>query len=93
MPVIYQLAQARKHVRLSIPDPNTCILLQPRSILNPGSVGQPRDRDVRAAYAIYDSENETWDYRRVAYDIVAVQDRMKAAELPERHIQRLAMGW
>jgi predicted phosphodiesterase len=93
MPVIYQLAQARRRVQLSIPEPNTSIALQPRSILNPGSVGQPRDRDVRAAYAIYDSENETWHYRRVSYDIVAVQDRMKAAELPERHIQRLAMGW
>jgi diadenosine tetraphosphatase ApaH/serine/threonine PP2A family protein phosphatase len=61
--------------------------------LNPGSVGQPRDRDPRAAYAIYDTAESTWEYRRVAYDIPSVQERMANAGLPERHIQRLSTGW
>jgi diadenosine tetraphosphatase ApaH/serine/threonine PP2A family protein phosphatase len=67
--------------------------LSARSILNPGSVGQPRDRDARAAYAIFDTQTNTWDNRRVPYDIQSVQKRMKAFKLPERHIQRIATGW
>jgi hypothetical protein len=42
--------------------------LTKRAILNPGSVGQPRDRDPRAAYAIFDPEANTWEARRVAYN-------------------------
>ncbi len=78
---------------LMIPAPNTTIQLRPRSIINPGSVGQPRDRDPRAAYALFDPEALTLEYRRVAYDIASVQERMRAAQLPRRHIQRLAAGW
>ncbi len=78
---------------LLIPEPNTTIQLKPRAIINPGSVGQPRDRDPRAAYALFDPEALTLEYRRVAYDIASVQERMRAARLPLRHIQRLAAGW
>ena len=67
--------------------------LEPRLIINPGSVGQPRDRDSRAAYAVFDSENFTWDYRRIEYDISSVQARMTAVDLPERHVSRLQGGW
>ncbi len=67
--------------------------LDRKAILNPGSVGQPRDRDPRAAYAIYDPEEATWQPRRVAYDFEAVQKRIRAAGLPERHALRLAEGW
>jgi diadenosine tetraphosphatase ApaH/serine/threonine PP2A family protein phosphatase len=67
--------------------------LEPRLMINPGSVGQPRDRDPRAAYALYDTANDLWEHRRVAYDIPAVQERMRARELPLKHIQRLAEGW
>jgi hypothetical protein len=56
-------------------------------------VGQPRDRDPRAAFAIFDSETNTWDYRRVEYEIPLVQERMRQAGLPERHIMRIAAGW
>jgi len=56
-------------------------------------VGQPRDRDPRAAYALYDTETHIWDYRRVEYDIAAVQNRMRQAKLPERHIIRIESGW
>ncbi len=67
--------------------------LKLRAILNPGSVGQPRDRDPRAAYAIYDSLKGTWEPRRVAYDFAAVQERIREAGLPEKHAARLAEGW
>jgi predicted phosphodiesterase len=73
-------------------EPQTCPMT-PRLILNPGSVGQPRDRDPRAAYALYDPQNSTWQARRVAYDVAAVQARMRTAGLPDRHIARLATGW
>jgi diadenosine tetraphosphatase ApaH/serine/threonine PP2A family protein phosphatase len=93
LPVIYSLDGKESNTQISIPEPNTIIKLTWRSIVNPGSVGQPRDRDIRAAFAIYDSDENTWDYRRVTYDITAVQVRMVKAGLPERHIQRLSAGW
>ena len=64
-----------------------------RLILNPGSVGQPRDGDPRASYALFDAEEEIWTYRRLAYSFETTQARMRAADLPERLIARLAYGW
>ena len=64
-----------------------------RAILNPGSVGQPRDRDPRAAYAIFNPEAKIWEPRRVEYDIKSVQKRILDAGLPPRHAERLAGGW
>lgn len=64
-----------------------------RRIINPGSVGQPRDSDPRAAYAMLDVDQKTWEFRRIPYDIKAVQDRMKKADMPERLIMRLEHGW
>lgn len=93
LPVIYSLLDSNRLARLSIPEPNQVITLPEHAIINPGSVGQPRDRDPRAAFAIYDTEENLWDYRRVAYDVPSVQERMIQAGLPERHIQRLAAGW
>jgi predicted phosphodiesterase len=63
-----------------------------RYLLNPGSVGQPRDGDPRAGFAIADLEHQTVEFWRVPYDIAAVQQRMKKARLPEALIQRLAIG-
>ena len=93
LPVIYSLINDNSLARLNIPEANTVVSLPVRAIINPGSVGQPRDRDPRAAYAIYDEEGNTWDYRRAEYDIVAVQKRMEAVALPQRHIDRLTAGW
>jgi diadenosine tetraphosphatase ApaH/serine/threonine PP2A family protein phosphatase len=64
-----------------------------RLIINPGSVGQPRDSDPRAAYAILDTEKMTWEHFRVEYDIPAVQERMRKHGLPYRLIVRLEYGW
>ena len=63
-----------------------------RYLLNPGSIGQPRDSDSRAAFAIADLEHQTVEFWRVPYDIAAVQERMRAARLPEPLVQRLALG-
>lgn len=93
LPVIYILHEGNYIAHLDIPEPNQKLTLPTRAIVNPGSVGQPRDRDPRAAFAIYDTEEQTWDYRRVPYDVSAVQERMQEAGLPERHIQRLSAGW
>jgi diadenosine tetraphosphatase ApaH/serine/threonine PP2A family protein phosphatase len=64
-----------------------------RMILNPGSVGQPRDHNPLAAYAIFNPETHTWRSYRVAYDCTPVQARMKTAGLPAKLIQRIAEGW
>jgi predicted phosphodiesterase len=93
LPVLYYLPDEQRIARLIVPDSSMQLTLAPRAILNPGSVGQPRDRDPRAAYAIYEPGQNTWEYCRVPYNISAVQMRMEAAHLPERHIQRLSAGW
>ncbi len=93
LPAQYLLGTGQGHASLIIPQPNQVVRLAARSIINPGSVGQPRDRDPRAAYAIFETQNNSWDYRRVPYDIQSVQKRMKNHKLPERHIQRLSAGW
>jgi predicted phosphodiesterase len=63
-----------------------------RYLLNPGSIGQPRDSDPRAGFAIADLEHQAVEFWRVPYDIAAVQARMRAAGLPEPLVQRLAIG-
>jgi diadenosine tetraphosphatase ApaH/serine/threonine PP2A family protein phosphatase len=66
---------------------------QPRRyLLNPGSVGQPRDGDPRAGFAIADLEHQTVEFWRVPYDITSVQERMRGASLPEPLVQRLIVG-
>jgi predicted phosphodiesterase len=64
-----------------------------RLILNPGSVGQPRDNDARAAYAILDLERRAWRQERVAYPVELTQSQMRSAHLPRRLIDRLSFGW
>lgn len=61
-------------------------------LLNPGSIGQPRDGDPRAAFAIADLENQWVEFWRVSYDIEDVQRRMTQAGLPEPLILRLSFG-
>jgi predicted phosphodiesterase len=63
-----------------------------RWLINPGSVGQPRDRDPRAAYAVWDTGADTMDLRRVAYDVPAAQAAIRDAGLPDRLAERLAAG-
>jgi diadenosine tetraphosphatase ApaH/serine/threonine PP2A family protein phosphatase len=60
--------------------------------LNPGSIGQPRDGDPRAAFAIANLDEQLVDFWRVPYDIEAVQNRMTRAGLPEPLVLRLSFG-
>jgi predicted phosphodiesterase len=63
-----------------------------RYMLNPGSIGQPRDGDTRAAFAIVDSNQSLVEFWRVPYDIASVQRRQRQAGLPEPLVARLASG-
>jgi len=63
-----------------------------RLIINPGSVGQPRDGDPRASYAIYDTDAGMLRLYRVPYDINIVQNRMIRNNLPVRLVARLSQG-
>ncbi len=90
---IFRLNEESDRITLETPKQDTPIELTPRMILNPGSVGQPRDRDPRAGYAFYDTEARTWTSRRVAYNVSEVQARIRESGLPEKHALRLAEGW
>jgi len=61
-------------------------------LINVGSVGQPRDRNPKAAYVIYDLEERTVTMRRVEYDIATTQRKIRAAGLPFRNALRLEHG-
>ena len=63
-----------------------------RRLLNPGSVGQPRDRDPRAAWLLLDLELHAADFRRSEYDIERTQTEIREAGLPERLASRLSTG-
>lgn len=63
-----------------------------RYIINVGSVGQPRDNDSRACYLLVDNEKMSCTYRRVDYDVLKTQEKMRKANLPSFLIDRLSMG-
>jgi len=61
-------------------------------LVNPGSVGQPRDGDARASFAIWDADRSRIEFYRVEYDVKRTQERMRAADLSSYLIERLAHG-
>jgi len=63
-----------------------------RYLINPGSVGQPRDGDPRAAYAIVDTSERRVELFRTKYPVEAAQAKIIEAGLPEVLAQRLAVG-
>ena len=63
-----------------------------RHLINPGSVGQPRDGDWRAAFAIYDTVAERVIFHRIPYDVAAAQQAIRSARLPDRLATRLSAG-
>jgi predicted phosphodiesterase len=75
------------------PKPGSRLALDARrTILNPGSVGQPRDGDPRACGMILDTEAMTAEWHRVEYPISTTQERMRSAGLPGRLVERLSHG-
>jgi diadenosine tetraphosphatase ApaH/serine/threonine PP2A family protein phosphatase len=80
-------------VRTVVPtEQEPLVLGERRLIINPGSVGQPRDGSPDAAYMLYDSVGGSLQLRRVSYDVRAVQQKIIAAGLPGRVATRLAYG-
>lgn len=63
-----------------------------KTILNPGSVGQPRDGNSQASFAIWDTEKRTFDIKRVEYDLKQVQAKILEEGLPELMAERLTYG-
>jgi diadenosine tetraphosphatase ApaH/serine/threonine PP2A family protein phosphatase len=68
------------------------MLAESRLIINPGGVGQPRDGDPRASYAIYDSEAGSISHYRIPYDIGTTQAKMTEHKLPRPLVSRLSYG-
>ncbi len=94
LPAVYELGgNSASPTRISKITVDEEFAVNHKSIINPGSVGQPRDLDARASYMIYNDVLESWCYHRVDYDIQAVQERIMAANLPYRHAARLKAGW
>lgn len=76
------------------PNQNGSIVLnsQNRYFVNPGSVGQPRDRDSRAAFGLYETDSHAFEFCRVAYDIERTMSKTLEAGLPPQLAYRLAKG-
>ncbi len=72
----------------------TTVVIRPgtRYIINPGSVGQPRDQNPQAAYALWDTETNILRFERIGYDIRATQKQMQQAGLPSPLTERLSLG-
>ena len=68
------------------------VCLKDKYIVNVGSVGQPRDGDPRASYAVYDDEKKTVEIKRVEYDVKKAQDKILNAGLPDTLAYRLSTG-
>ena len=91
VPLVVRLDRARLEPMLP-DDGDTLVLDDRRAIINPGSVGQPRDGDPRASAMVVDTEQNVVEWRRVEYSIGDVQSQMRDARLPPRLIARLQAG-
>lgn len=97
VPFIYSMDDSRDGARCKSQAPPHDALVPltdvPRMIINPGSVGQPRDGNPLAAYAILDTEERTMLFQRQAYPVEETQRKMDQHNLPPRLIARLSFGW
>ncbi len=93
-PVAFRLLNDVLEIVGPDPDGTTVLPIDPaaRYLINPGSIGQPRDGDPRAAYAIYDTGSPQVDMIRVPYEFEITQAKMMRAGLPEPLSRRLAAG-
>lgn len=94
IPVVYRFDEKENKVsQWQLEEKVPLFLGAQRMMVNPGSVGQPRDGDPRSAYAILETDAGTLTHYRVSYDIRATQRKMEQANLPPRLIQRLDFGY
>jgi diadenosine tetraphosphatase ApaH/serine/threonine PP2A family protein phosphatase len=92
VPLVFKYGESGKCSLSPLSDGGEVTLGEARLIINPGGVGQPRDGDPRASYAIYDEETRAVTLHRVAYDIRATQKRMMKHGLPMPLVTRLSYG-
>jgi predicted phosphodiesterase len=91
VPIIFRTEGGRMEVVRA--EPGEPISVQAgRLLLNPGSVGQPRDGNPASSYVVIDTAAETAHFRRVRYEIDRTQSLMREADLPARLIERLRYG-
>lgn len=93
IPALYRLASINRVTATAPAAGYGFSLGDDRIIANPGGVGQPRDGNPKAAYALLNTESRVMEWRRVAYPVQITQDRMRKAALPQSLIDRLAYGW
>ena len=91
VPVIFLAEEERIDVVPATPD--ALIRLNAgRALVNPGSVGQPRDGNPAASYLVLDTDSGTAEFRRVRYDVPRTQELMREVGLPMRLVERLSYG-
>ena len=91
VPIIFRADEGSVEVVAATPGAPVT-MREGRLLLNPGSVGQPRDGDPASSYAVIDTEAGTGEFRRVSYDIDQTQRLMRDADLPPRLVERLRYG-
>ena len=91
-PLVFKLGEDGTYYSSQFSPEVGLVLGRGRFIINPGGVGQPRDGDPRASYAIYDDETNVARLYRVPYDIKATQAKMLKQGLPVRLANRLSYG-
>ena len=90
LPIVW--AEDDGRIELISPGDGSTFDLRGRALLNPGSVGQPRDGIPDAGYMVIDSDADRVSWHRVPYDIEAVQAQMRKVGLPSRLVERLSYG-
>ncbi len=92
-PAVYLVREDGRAATQRVHDGTVVLLGNERLLLNPGAVGQPRDGDPRAAYAIYDDSTRTVSFHRTAYDVARVSEQIRVNDLPEWLGTRLHLGY
>jgi diadenosine tetraphosphatase ApaH/serine/threonine PP2A family protein phosphatase len=92
VPFAWRLTTDGTLERVGVPADGRLALAAGRWLVNPGSVGQPRDDDARAAWALYDPDAGVLEFRRTPYDVAAAQNAILEAGLPSLLAHRLAEG-
>jgi len=95
IPGVFAMAPGRPAVAAHTPLPPELLVRLPtegKALINPGSVGQPRDRNPDACWGLLDTTERTFRIRRAPYDIGAVQHKIRRAGLPDFLGERLAVG-
>lgn len=94
VPVVFRESELSDECDEALPDYTAPMKLNhQRMIINPGSVGQPRDNNPFSSYALLDTDNGLWKYRRVPYNVENTQRQLRNLGFPERLITRIAQGW